>query len=255
MRHQKLLIFFILLVSTFIIRCKKESDTLPSDVVILGNVLKPEIIDEYIYPVQPGTPEWAALRSHDEMLAVLQLPESVLQNISTWGLAQTCFKYPLYADYAAQNNQATYINSLAKSFNGLKELFAREDAPLVLLYEYRHLDFTKYSNPFKINFIELILGNDSLIKRFNKRQLVYLVTVALEQVKEHREYFDSSMAPNSLYIMANVMTYAKYKPFIDYCKSTNDGFLGEFVLWWGIGTHYEKIEDYAKEFVKDQSTN
>lgn len=251
MRNQILLPAILLIISSCFLSCKKESYSPPTDDEILGNVVKPAITDEYIYPVKPGTPEWAALRSHDEMLNALQLPESVLQEISTWGLAQTCFKFPLWGDYSAQNNEALYIKNLPKSFNGLKELYSREDAPLVLLYEYRHLDFSKYSNPFEISFIELMIGSDTLISRFTNRQQLYMVSVAIEKANEHRKYFNSSIGPNSYYIMANVMTHAGYKPFIDYCESANDAFLGEFVLFWGLGTPYDKIEEYAKEFVKN----
>jgi hypothetical protein len=250
MQTQKLLITIVLIWGVLLIGCKKESDPPPTDKEILGDVVKPSIIDEYIYPIQPGTPEWAALTSYDEMLDACKLPDPLLQNISTWGLFATCINYPLYGDYSAFNHQATWINDLSHRFNGLSELFSRADAPVVLLYEYRYWDLNKNPSFLRRNYFELVIGCDASVLKMNKRQLLYLVAVALEKDKEQREYFNNTYPPYSVYIMANAMTHAGFKPFIDYCASQKDINLGEFMLW-GFNASAEKIEEFAKEFVKN----
>jgi len=248
MSNRKLLITAILITGAILIQCKKESDQPPTDGEILGNVIKPEIIDEYIYPIQPGTPEWAAFTNHDEMLEACQLPDAVLKSISTWGLVQTCFNYPLYGDYSAFNQQARWINDLSQSFNGLRELFSRTDAPIVLLYDYRYMDLSKYPEYYDWNFMELMIGCDSFVSRLNNRQRLYLVSVAIEKDKEQRDFFNTSFPPYSVYIMANAMTYAGYQPFINYCIKQKDNNMGELALW-GFNASAEKIEEYAREFV------
>jgi hypothetical protein len=250
MQTQRLFITILLLSGVLFTGCKKESDPPPTDEEILGNVVKPAIIDEYIYPIQPGSPEWAAFTSYTEMLDACKIPDPVLQTISTWGLFATCINYPLYGDYSAFNHQATWINDLSQSFNGLRELFSRADATVVLLYEYRYWDPNKNPSFFIRNYFELVIGCDASVSKMNKRQLLYLVAVALEKDKEQREYFNNSHPPYSVYIMANAMTQAGYKPFIDYCAAQKDVNLGELMLW-GFSATAEKIEEYAKEFIKN----
>lgn len=243
MSIQKILTSCILILCVQLIACKKESDTPPKDLEILGNIVKPEIIDEYIYPIQPGTPEWATLQSHEEMVEAVKIPDSVLHKISTWGLVETCFKYPLGGDNMAMNCPSVWINDLSGSFNGLSELFSRTDVSVILLYNYRYLDFNKY-RWYYWQYIELIVGCDAFVSKLNKRQLLYLVSVAIEKSQEQGEYFQSDL-PNSFYIMANAMIHAGYKPFIDYCTTQNYLNSGTYTYCHGE----EKIEEYAKEYI------
>ena len=37
--------------------------------------------DAYDFPVKPGTKEWAAFTTHEEMVDACQIPESILHNI------------------------------------------------------------------------------------------------------------------------------------------------------------------------------
>ncbi len=226
--------------------CKdKEKTPLPTDEEILGSVIKPHIIDEYIYPIQPGTPEWAKLKSHSEMVEAVRIPDSVLKIISTWGLVESCFKYPLYIDYSAFNDQISYINELEQTNNGLRELFNRDDAPLVLLYFYRNWDINPSSNFLKRFFIELIIGSDIFVSKLNERQLLYLLSVALDKKEKQNELYESSIPPYSFYVMANTMIHYGYQPFIEYCAAKKNPIPnGNF--YWGINSSIEKIEEYTR---------
>jgi hypothetical protein len=249
MNNQRFVLVLVLFSGMFMTECKKGSDP-PTDEEILGNIVRPEIIDEYKYPIHPGTPEWAKLSNHDEMLEALSLPDSVLQKISTWGLVATCFNYPLSGDYAAHNNQVAYMNDLAQEFNGLKELFAREDVPVILLYDYRHLDFSLYQSFMDTQFMELLIGCDAYVSRLDKRQLQYLAYVALEKARYLREHFESGFPPYSYFIMANAMIHYGYKPFIHYCSTNTENSSGEFFLW-GINAQAAQIGKYAEAFVNN----
>lgn len=245
MSIQKIPAICILILCVQLISCKKESDSLPSDTEILGNTVKPEKIDEYIYPIVPGTPEWTALKSYAQMLDAVKIPAVVLDNISTWGLVESCFKYPLGGDNLAMNCPSEWINDLSGSFNGLEELFSRPDAAVVLLYNYRYMDFTKYPNWMDWQYIELVVGCDAFVSKLNKRQLLYLVSVAIEKAKLQREYPQGNSMPNSVYIMANAMIHAGYKPFVDYC--TTQQYLSSGVFTYCHGN--AKMEEYARDFI------
>jgi hypothetical protein len=79
------------------------------------------------YPVKPGTEEWKALSSHDEMLKVCQIPDKILKIITTKDLIVVCLNYPLQFDFYAYNNLLEGIKNVASNFNGLMELFERKD--------------------------------------------------------------------------------------------------------------------------------
>jgi hypothetical protein len=225
--------------------CNKEKTPLPTDEEILGSVIKPKIVDEYLYPILPGTPAWANLKNHSEMLEAVRIPDSVLNVISTWGLVESCFKYPLYIDFAAFNDQVNYINDLEQTNNGFRELLSRDDAPLVLLYYYRNWDINPSSYFLKRFFIELVIGSDKFVSRLNERQLLYLLSVALDKKEKQNELYDSSFPPYSFYVMANTMIHFGYQPFIKYCATDKNPIpIGNF--YWRINSSIEKIEEYAR---------
>lgn len=85
------------------------------------------------YPVKPGTPQWASITDHKDMIKVSQIPENVLKSISTKELIQLCLDYPLHADFYAYNSLQEGVKKVSTYFNGLQELFNRPDNAQYLL--------------------------------------------------------------------------------------------------------------------------
>ncbi|NVO21538.1 MAG: hypothetical protein HXX13_17685 [Bacteroidetes bacterium] len=248
MKYQKSLFFLTLVLGICCFSCKKDHISVPTDEEILGSMVKPREIDEYIYPIRPGTPEWATLGSHEEMETAVQIPDSVLDKITTWGLVESCINYPLYGDCAAYNDQVGYINDLMLRNRGLKELVTREDAPKIMLYYYRHWDVGSYPDFVKRNFIELIIGSDSFLSKLNERQLLYLTLIALQIKDKEKENYTSSLPPYSFFVMANAMIHYPYKPFADYCAVKKDP-LPDGFIFWRINASSEKIEEYSRRLL------
>lgn len=248
MINRKSMQLIILLLAILLGACKRETISVPTDEEILGNLVISAFKGEYIYPIRPGTPEWANLSSHTEMIDTTQIPDFVLDTISTWGLLESCFNYPLYGDYAAFNNQISYINDLVQSNNGLKELLSREDAPLIVLYFYRHWDISLYPDFLKRNFIELVIGSDDFISKLNERQQLYLISVALDKKQKQEETYSGSIPPYSFFVMANSMIHYGYKPFVEYC-ATDKPTVPNGYFFWRINSSCEKIEEYSRSLL------
>ena len=70
------------------------------------------------YPVKPGSAEWAAFQSHDEMLAACQIPADVLKSVTTEDLVEICMDYPLIFDAYAYDNLPEGIEKLSAEFYG-----------------------------------------------------------------------------------------------------------------------------------------
>lgn len=82
----------------------------------------------YVYPVLPGTDAWNALSSHADMLAVCQIPEDILKNLTTRELLEVVLDYPLMEDMHVYSTMEQGFLSVKNQFNGLQELVSRPDA-------------------------------------------------------------------------------------------------------------------------------
>jgi len=153
----------------------------------------------YQYPVRPGTDQWKVLNSTIEKIAVCQLPDSLLKNISTSDLLISCLNYPLLNNYTASNSAYDGLLNIIKTFNGLSEFLERPDAHQILLDYYisdktsdieRRLDKGGYT--FIFSAIELLLCHESIINRFsqNEQKGVLKLLLLKYREKEHfKEYF------------------------------------------------------------------
>ena len=98
------------------------------------SVLSEKIADLYDFPIKPGTEEWKAMVSHDEMLKACQVPELVLQKMSTEGLVETVLNYPLYGDMKAHNSLQ---QDLIMCFRGLMAFKRYLSARILGLFYWR----------------------------------------------------------------------------------------------------------------------
>jgi len=144
--------------------------------------------DVYDYPIKPGTDEWKAFGSHEEMLKACQIPEEILHRMSTTALVETVLNYPLIMDWLAYDTFEIGIESVRKQFNGLSELLSRNDAGVSLMALYQTIDPTTWDvdSPiaeraeyyFRLLNIELLLSKDSVISNLSVADLQNLICQA-----------------------------------------------------------------------------
>jgi hypothetical protein len=142
----------------------------------------------YEYPVKPGTDEWKALGSHEEMLRACQIPEELLHRMSTAALVETVLDYPLSVDWWAYDSTEIGIKHVSEQFNGLSELLGRNDAGVGLIALYQTMDprTIDVNSPiaeqaeyyFRLLNIELLLSQDSVISNLSITDLQNLISRA-----------------------------------------------------------------------------
>ena len=88
------------------------------------------------YPVKPGMEKWKLFQSNEEMVRACQIPESILSSLSTEELTDLCLKYPLLNDVFAFNSYNDGLDKLFSDFNGMRELYKREDVSSSLTRRY-----------------------------------------------------------------------------------------------------------------------
>ena len=144
--------------------------------------------DAYDYPIKPGMDEWKAFGSHEEMLKACQIPERLLDGMSTTGLVETVLNYPLAGDWWAYDSAEIGIEGVREQFNGLSELLSRNDAGVSLIASYQTMDPTTIDVNsliaeqgeyyFRILNIELLLSQDSVISNLSITDLQKLISQA-----------------------------------------------------------------------------
>ena len=107
------------------------------------------------YPVKPGMEEWRQLKTNNEKVRVLQIPEDVLSSLSTEDLTDLCLRSPLLLDFLRFENTNAGLDKLFNDFNGIRELYKRKDAARSLMRRYVE----------KIQLIPVIEDFDSELKK------------------------------------------------------------------------------------------
>lgn len=97
-------------------------------VKLVNNSFYEEITTAYEYPIVPGMEEWKQLDSHVKKLEACQIPEDILENLTTPALVETVMNYPLLIDMLAYDTVEIGYQAVYGNFNGLRELQERKDA-------------------------------------------------------------------------------------------------------------------------------
>ena len=196
--------------------------------------------DAYQYPVKPGTEEWKALMTHEDMLAVCQIPEPVLKEMSTAGLAESVLNYPLLGEYMAFNSPQQGFDQVASHFNGLSELLDREGAGKELLTRYSAMQpqaitvnsptRDDYEKVFGINDLELIFEQDSILFNLKDAELRELVQTACEKYLAKQqliEVYSKSSLEFSARLIGKALQQSTYQPFSQFINQ--DSWLRNFL--------------------------
>lgn len=181
---------------------------------IVGVAQKIEI--PYDFPVKPNTEEWKKLKTGKQMLEVCQIPENILEKITTKALVETCMNYPLFGDFIYTNNEFEGINWIINNFNGLKELRKRNNgtSELIRIYEkmntssVRSSDENGVDNPIlRQQYIELLLSSDILFNQLNNDERIQLLEISMDKYNEklrNSNIYGLSSIKKSLFIAAKV---------------------------------------------------
>lgn len=181
---------------------------------------------EYEYPVVPGTEEWGKLKSNEEMLRVLQIPECILEMISDTGLVKTCLNYPRYLDYTAFNNPVIGFDHMINDFNGYKVIldnknfyhfiilfYIQRDA-LKFDFKWTPLEYINYHGPVFAH--ELLLSKQNLIETISDYDRIALFKKAFNNLdfKMESSSFDPFSYNTCAYLLAKLMSYYDSQMFL-----------------------------------------
>ena len=195
---------------------------------------------EYQFPLRPGMAQWKTLKTHDEMLAVLQIPDNILKSISTEDLIKTSLNYPLFIDIWAYDNMKEGFEQMRKDFNGFEELLKREDTFIKLLKTYSTMEPSiieeKNTLPEKGIYtaefckIEILLTQQELYSKLShddKQSFLKEIVSKHGKMINYPE-FDIRSIESNVYLMGKVLV--ELDSNIKMQKATNDFILSNKFL-------------------------
>jgi len=146
------------------------------------------------YPLKPGMKEWYQLKNLQEMYQAYQIPNSVLKQLDTESLVDICLNYPapplfLFFDTPQQGFSGYY-----SQFNGIQELFNREDAGRYLLKKYSSMSLSEFNPHWELHqqgrfvnhyrFIESILAQPQVVASLDAQGRKVLLQEAICKIDE-----------------------------------------------------------------------
>lgn len=173
---------------------------------------------QYVYPVKPGTPAWAALKSHDEKVAVCQIPNDRLKNMRTRELLAVCLDYPLLLDVMVFSSLQEGFDKYRAEFNGIREYLQRPDAASTLTQYYGELNPLGYKDTwtpaekgkfaFHISFTELFLAQAEVLAQLNTTERKHLTAGLLDKLnrKTSSDVYSSLSYLPGAYCLARIVT-------------------------------------------------
>lgn len=176
------------------------------------------------YPIRPGTEEWKALKNNQEKVLVCQIPQEILNAVSTNELLELCIKYPLLNDIYAFNDTSEGLNKLIKDFNGIRELLSRKDIDELLLNKYsKQLDnelildskdsnFDKGEYIVLISTLELLLSIDEIqikLPLLSKKKIMSELWRGYEMKKTKNIYFQGIGFKTNFSAMSRILSSAE----------------------------------------------
>jgi len=175
---------------------------------------KNENADVYVFPITPleNPDEWKALETHGAMVKVTQIPDDILEKISTKGLIETCFNYPLFGDIFAYNSYNQGLDTLNKQFNGFRELYNRKDLAKEIILFYQNIDHKSVINstdPFfsmRLRFIDYYVAQDEVLFVLSKEERNELLDATVKTLESKSQNFPDTLSIDStLYLAASIM--------------------------------------------------
>lgn len=103
-------------------------------------------VTHYNYPIVPGTEEWTKLTTHQAMIDAVQIPQDILDKMTTDELATAVLDNPMiidiYAYYTLEDGFNKGYDVLCQELNCVRELSKRSNAMSCLTTELNNINST-----------------------------------------------------------------------------------------------------------------
>ena len=217
----------------------------------------------YNFPIGPGTEEWAALESYEARLDAYNIPDSILEVMTTADLVETCLHYPEFRLIMTHNSLQQGYDYLRSIFNGFVELEQRPDAGAELISVYlennpRDINMisgilNKGRFSFDMKFVEVLLSQKVIQRSLSLNDRLDLTAKAIsnyETIKEMPAEYGTFGLVTSTLLLGRIMDVDKYFLFTK-LKSDNN-LISTFIEHSQPAdvSQFDAIVSIAREYLK-----
>lgn len=132
------------------------------------------ITKPYKFPITPeDREEWKKLTSISSKKETCQIPQNIVENMTTKALIETVLAYPIFPVEQAFTEPAYALDGYL-DFNGFIELFTRNDAATILFKMFIDENYSEdISSPdyFKNLRIKMLLARSEIWSKLNEQDL------------------------------------------------------------------------------------
>jgi hypothetical protein len=195
----------------------------------VSGLFLPVVDDSYVYPVIPGTDAWTNSGAAENVYKVSQLPDNILESISTLGLIRSILDIPGLADFYLLSSNSSPIGTFYRIFehyNSVSELEKRKDSgnKLISFYHAVNIDGLKSLNiaeqsrlSLQHTALEVLFTEPEILQQFNLEQKKQLITSLLSRYNQiahaHYEGFGTN---GTVTVIAWILYAGKYSPVVQY---------------------------------------
>ena len=239
-----LILTIISLFSFLLCQCENNLETEES-IQVEGLILKPDVClpdveDKYVYPDYEVL---GHLTTEEEILAALQLPDDILNSISTFGLIRSILDFPwLWISYYASSNNSPIDRcyNAFSMYNCVPELEKRADNADALAAYYSAVSLNCFKSmsaeeqlcfSVQLTALEVLFIKPDILNKFDSAEKHKVVALMLQKYKEFNK-LDARKGIGAIFSMAYIMYDDQYPPIVE-CLGP-DIKLYEFFIWADI---------------------
>ena len=190
----------------------------------------PRPSDSYNYSVYPGTKEWAALKTGQQMLDACQIPTNILEKMSTQAVIQAIWEHPLLFEvFTTGFGYQAAFESMFFQNNAYIELVKRKDAGIALF------DRLKLVNPVTQDLLpesralELLISQTPFLVQLTDNEKKEVIDITFKNddlLQNNSELPDNSLNKTDFRIISwlligRTLVVADYMPFITTVNESN----------------------------------
>jgi len=159
--------------------------------VICNSLIAQNIEIAYDFPIKPGTNLWNNLTTEEQRIEALQVPDSILVNMTDEAYVETLINFPLYGYYTAFDNNKIGFDVMLTRFNVFDKMCEKRNVGRILLNAYKDANmfgFNKYKSKYKsdlwtikLNYIEILLSQKDIINSLSDMDKIHLLEAALDK--------------------------------------------------------------------------
>ena len=205
--------------------------------------------EKWEYPVKPGSNEWNKLSNIEEILAVQQIPERILNKMSTEEVCQAWLELPGKLDILLCNTDQQGFDCLKERYNVVREMLSRKDIHKVILKNYYKINILDIRNKktlkeqtkfgTDIAFNEIVLYQPEILNKMSQNELKKLFMVVKKGLGSKHGVFDGKT--DSYWINSAMILEIKILDKIGEDKKLN--YKGKYDRSFKYGKIYNK-DDY-----------